>query len=309
MGALPEPRADLHNHTTHSDGDATPRELVARAAELGLAALGVTDHDTIKGLPEALEAGRAKGVEIVCGLELTLRFTEPFFCGSLHLLLYFPEHLLQREDFWDSTSETLALGRGEALVRARLDRINEHFAPDATEPLLPRPLLAEDIYAHGHQISRRHFALALQEMGLTDQAAMSRIIGNDSPAYIPSGAPMESLAGYLGKFPFVRVLAHPAAGSFPGQSHYKEVLPPFETVELLLPRFLAIGLDGLEVHYPAHTKQWAQRLDAKCRELGLPLATGGSDTHDQELRPLGTRTVPYAVVEQMRQLMEQRAGE
>ena len=307
---MPDQRVDLHNHTTHSDGDATPQELVARARELGLAALGVTDHDTIKGLPEALEAGRAQGVEIVCGMELTLSFTEAFFCGSLHLLLYFPERLLARQDFRRCTAETLALGRGDALVRARLERINEHFAPGAAEPLLPRPLLAEDIYAHGHQISRRHFALALQQMGFGDRATMSRIIGNDSPAYIPSGAPMESLSGYLRRFPFVRVLAHPAAGSFPGDSHYKEVLPPFETVERLLPQILAgVGLDGLEVRYPAHTEQWERRLEARCQELGLPLATGGSDTHDQKLRPLGTRTVPYAVVEQMRDLMEQRAGD
>ena len=303
---MKKPRADLHNHTTHSDGDATPAELVARARELGLAALGVTDHDTIGGLPGALLAGRAQGVEIVCGMELTLNFTEPFFTGSLHLLLYFPEALLRRQDFQDRTVSTLSRGRGDALVRARLEAINQHFAPGAAEPLLPRPLLEQDIYAHGHQISRRHFALALKELGLTDRPTMSRIIGNHSPAYIPSGAPLETLADYLGSFPFVRVLAHPAAGSFPGDSHYKEVLPPFETVERLLPRFVALGLDGLEVRYPAHTEKWERRLEAKMAELGLPLATGGSDTHDQQLRPLGTRTVPYEVVEQMRQLMEQR---
>ena len=307
---MPDKRADLHNHTTHSDGDATPAELVQNARELGLAALGVTDHDTIGGLAEALAAGSAERVEIVCGVELTLSFTEPFFTGSLHLLLYFPEALLQHQDFLDRTAETLSFGRGDALVRARLAAINEHFAPGAAEPLLPRPLLEQDIFAHGHQISRRHFALALRELGLTDRPTMSRIIGNDSPAYIPSGAPMETLADYLGRFPFVRVLAHPAAGSFPGDSHYKEVLPPFETVERLLPRIVtSIGLDGLEVHYPAHTESLMLRLEAKIDQLGLPLATGGSDTHDQKLRPLGTRTVSYEVVEQMRGLMEQRTEE
>jgi len=302
-------RADLHNHTTFSDGDATPAELVARAKELDLTALGVTDHDTISGLPDALLAGESQGVEIICGMEMTLSFAEPLFTGSLHLLLYFPRQLLLRQDFLDSTAETLSLGRGDALVRARLDAINEHFAPGAAEPLLPRPLLEEDIYAHGHQISRRPFALALKELGFSDRAPMSRLIGNDSPAYIPSGAPMESLAGYLGRFPFARVLAHPAAGSFPGDSHYKEVLPPFETVEQLLPRFLSLGLDGFEVHYPAHTGQWVQRLQEKRRELGLPLATGGSDTHDQQLRPLGTRTVPYEVVERIGGLLEDRSKE
>ena len=301
-------RADLHNHTTFSDGDATPAQLVARARELGLAALGVTDHDTIEGLPHALAAGQQEGVEIVCGLELTLRFTEALFTGSLHLLLYFPDQLLQQAEFLRRTAQTLALGRGETLVSARVAAINHHFSPGAAEPLLPRPLREEDIYAHGHQISRRHFALALQQLGFSDRPTMARIIGNDSPAYIPSGAPLEALADYLAAFPFVRVLAHPAAGSFPGDSHYKEVLPPFEVVQLLLPQIRAVvGLDGLEVHYPAHTRQWVQKLTEQCSELGLPLATGGSDTHDQKLRPLGERTVSYEVVQQMRRLMTRRS--
>lgn len=303
-----DPRADLHNHTTHSDGDATPAELVARARVLGLAALAVTDHDTIAGLPDALAAGRREGVEIVCGLELTVSFAEPLLRGSLHMLLYLPEELLADQGFLDATAETLAGGRGKQLVRARLDAINECFAPGASEPLLPRPLTEQDIYAHGHQISRRHFALALRELGFTERAEMSRIIGNDSPAYIPSGAPLHTLTDYLARFPFARVLAHPAAGSFPGDSHYKEVLPPFEVVEQLLPRFLAAGLDGLEVSYPGHSRKWVERLEQKVAELGLPLATGGSDTHDDSLRPLGRRTVPLSVVHQLREVMARRWG-
>ncbi len=299
---IDEPRADLHNHTTCSDGDATPAALVARARVLGLAALGVTDHDTIAGLPDALAAGRREGVEIVCGLELTISFAEPLFRGSLHMLLYFDEALLQQPAFVDATAETLARGRGDRLVRARIDAINARFAPGAQEPLLPRPLTEADIFAHGQQISRRHFALALRDLGFADRAEMSRIIGNDSPAYIPSGAPLDTLTDYLAAFPFARVLAHPAAGSFPGDSHYKEVLPPFEVVEQLLPRFLAAGLNGLEVHYPGHTRHWVEVLEQKVAELDLPLATGGSDTHDADLRPLGRRTVPMSVVHQIREV-------
>jgi predicted metal-dependent phosphoesterase TrpH len=301
-------RADLHNHTTYSDGELSPDELVGLARELGLAALAVTDHDTIEALPEALEAAAREGIDLICGVEATLRFVEPGFRGSLHLLLYFPEELLLREDFRAATAGVLALGRGQALNRARLESLNRHFGPGGPEPMLPRPLTEDDLSRHGHHISRRHFALALKELGF-DRDQVTHLIGNDSPAYIPSGMPLSALAGYLQRWPVLRVLAHPAAGSFPGDSHYKEVLPPYETVEALLPRFLELGLDGLEVSYPGHTPEWEERMRQEVQRLGLPLATGGSDCHDPEQRPLGAASVPYSVVEQMRELMAARLAE
>ena len=105
----------------------------------------------------------------------------------------------------------------------------------------------------------------------------------------------------------MRVFAHPAAGSFPEESHYKEVNPPYETVLELLPRFLELGLDGMEAAYPAHTPQWEQRVRDEVERLGLSLATGGSDCHDPEIRPLGVRSVPLSVVEQIKELWTARA--
>jgi predicted metal-dependent phosphoesterase TrpH len=303
---MEQKRADLHNHTTYSDGELSPAELVALARELDLAALAVTDHDTIEALPEALEAASGEGVELVCGVEATLRFVEPIFRGSLHLLLYFSDRLMQRQDFVEATADVLALGRGRALTRARIEALNQHFGEGGPEPMLPRPLQEQDLLRHGHQISRRHFALALKELGFSDRDTISHLIGNDSPAYIPSGMPLEALAGYLERWPVVRVFAHPAAGSFPGDSHYKEVLPPYETVLELLPRFLDLGLDGLEVTYPGHTPEWERKMRQEVQRLGLRLATGGSDCHDREQRPLGVTPVPYEVVQQLRELMEAR---
>ena len=78
--------ADLHNHTTASDGEYTPTELIHKAAELGLEAIGVTDHDTLNGLDEALAAGAAVGLRVVPGVEVSLRFKRPYFTGTLHYL-------------------------------------------------------------------------------------------------------------------------------------------------------------------------------------------------------------------------------
>jgi len=306
LSASPTIAADLHNHSTCSDGELSPAELVTWARELGLEAVAITDHDTIEGLAQGLEQGRQEGVEVICGVEVTTRFTEARFKGSLHLLLYFAEELLQNSAFVQDTGSVLARGRGAVLTRSRVQAINRCFAPGADEVLLPRPLTEEDIYTHGHRISRRHFALALREMGLTDRQQLTRIIGNDSPAYIPSGVPPEDLQQYLSAWPVVRILAHPAAGSFPGESHYKEVLPPYEIVEGLLDRFDDPGLDGFEVNYPAHTPQWRGRLLAAIEERGLTLATGGSDCHDRQLRPLGVCGVSHAMLGRLKQLIRSR---
>lgn len=116
---------------------------------------------------------------------------------------------------------------------------------------------------------------------------MNRLISNDSPAYVPSGIEMHLLKPLFDRFPLVRVLAHPAAGSFPPPSVYAEVLPPWEIVEKILPEFLALGLDGLEVNYPGHTARHRELLRQMAHALGL-LVTGGSDFHDRVKRPLGT---------------------
>ena len=299
-------QADLHNHTTASDGDFSPTNLVQRYAALGMGAIAVTDHDTVAGVREALDAGLAVGLDVLPGVEVTLRFSEPLFRGSLHLLLYFDAALLDDPGFLELSAATFAKGRGDSLVQARLVEINRYFGPAGVEPLLPRELTADDLYGQTDQVSRRHFAVALKGLGIADRDTISHIIGNDSPAYIPSGMTFEDLAPLLEAYPFVRVFAHPAAGSFPGDSHYKEVLPPLATVIELLPRFLAIGLDGLEVAYPGHTPELEAQVEALRVQLGLPLATGGSDCHDEAQRPPGTDGVGIEVVQAIRALLAAR---
>ena len=160
--------------------------------------------------------------------------------------------------------------------------------------MLKRNLTPDEITSYSPNVTRRHFALALKEKhGIEDKDQINRIIGNDSPAYIPSGIDMKLSTPLLKKYQVFRVFAHPAAGSFPGDSHYKEVLPPIETVEKLLPEFLddeIIGLDGIEVYYPGHTKEHRLLLLEWAEKYRL-VVTGGSDCHDRLLRPLGVEGV------------------
>ena len=293
--------ADLHNHTTASDGDFSPKDLVALAADKGINVLGVTDHDTLDGLEPALDAGNASGVVVFPGVEISVRFKREFFTGTLHVLTYFSRALLKDSGFVSRFRDLLAQGRGQGLVRARIEKINEVFGPGGQSPLLSRDLTFEDIAAYSDNASRRHFAMALSEkLGISDKDTITRIIGNDSPAYLPSGVDLEQVGGFIKAEPVVAVLAHPAAGSFPGEGHYKEVLPPVETVERLLPEFLKAGLKGLEVHYPGHAPEHQAQLLAWAQKYDL-LVTGGSDCHDSTDRPLGVTGADEQEFEQLRQ--------
>lgn len=289
--------ADLHNHTTASDGEYSPTELVEVGKSLGLQAIGVTDHDTLNGLDEALAAGEKLGIRVVPGVEVSLRFRRPYFTGTLHYLLYIPYNLLQDADFRQMATEIFSQGRGGGLVRARVQAINAEFGPDGNQPLLKQALTAEEIEALADNVSRRHFAVALKENHGLDKEQVNRLIGNDSVAYVPSGIDPKQLTPLLKKYPqLVRIFAHPAAGSFPGQSLYNEVLPPIETVEILMPEFLdedLLGLDGLEVEYPGHAPQHRQLMAQWAEKYNL-ITSGGSDCHDRVDRPLGVAGVSPA---------------
>ncbi len=289
--------ADLHNHTTASDGEYTPTELVNKAAELGLRAVGVSDHDTLEGLDEALAAGEVAGIRVVPGVEVSLRFRRPYFTGTLHYLLYIPRQLLDDAGFRRRAEAVFSQGRGGGLVRARVAAINVEFGPGGATPLLERDLTAEEIEALAPNVTRRHFALALANNHGLDKGQVNMLIGNDSRAYIPSGIEPATLTPLLKAWPqLVRVFAHPAAGSYPGESLYNEVLPPIEVVEILLPEFLdddLLGLDGLEVQYPGHVAEHRALMAEWAEAYGL-IQTGGSDCHDRVNRPLGVAGIDEA---------------
>ena len=286
--------ADLHNHTTASDGDFTPENLVEQARKLGINAIGITDHDTLGGLAAGVAAGEKHGVEVVPGVEVSIRFKRPYFTGTLHLLCYFSLDRLKDDQFVADFNRVLARGRGEKLVKARVAEVNRVFGPDGKTPVLKRDLKFEDIANLSPNATRRHFALALEHsLGITDAQTIHSIIGNDSPAYLPSGIDLAEILPFIRMEKTVFVLAHPAAGSFPGNGHYKEVLPPIETVEKILPEFIEAGIHGLEVYYPGHIQAHQELMRSWAQKYHLIL-TGGSDCHDGKDRPMGVKGMSEA---------------
>ena len=303
--------ADLHNHTTASDGEYTPTELVNHAASLGLAAVGVTDHDTLNGLDEALAAAEAAGILVLPGVEVSLRFKRSYFTGTLHYLLYLLTGLLGDHAFRRDAEVVFSQGRGGGLVQARVAAINAEFGPGGVTPLLERDLTAGEIEALADNVTRRHFALALANNHGLDKEQVNLLIGNDSRAYIPSGIDPATLTPLLHAYPqLVRVFAHPAAGSYPGESLYNEVLPPLEVVEILMPEFLnddLLGLDGLEVQYPGHVQAHRELMAQWAEKYGL-IQTGGSDCHDRVDRPLGVAGVDTAGLNALLSLLGEPAA-
>ncbi|KAH3743410.1 error-prone DNA polymerase [Pelomyxa schiedti] len=300
---------DLHNHTTASDGTYTPAQLVQVARDLGIKVLGVTDHDTLAGLDEAEREAQALGIKFVPGVEVSLRFTRPFFVGTLHYLLYIPASLFHNAQFREEAEHVLSLARGHALNKARVDKINALFGPaGAIKQVLKTDLTVEEIEALASNVTRRHFMLALKARGL-ETDTINLLISNDSAAYVPSGMEPADLKPLLDKYPqLVRILAHPAAGSFPGESFYKEVLPPVSTVIQLMAEMFHTGftespsttcasaapallpVHGFEARYPGHTPE-LERIVVEWSTRYNLLVTGGSDCHDPTNRRLGTAGV------------------
>ncbi len=259
-------RADLHTHTIYSDGSLAPSELVERARARGLAAVAITDHDSVEGLELALPAAGA-GLEVVPGVEVST-------AGEgldLHILgLYVdPGH--------PELAERLARFREERLrrVEAILARLRELEAEITFESVVGR--------AGPGVVGRPHIAAALVSAGHAHDVddAFRRYLGAQGRAFVPRPAfrPAEAIALIHGAGG-VSVLAHPGAA-----------LP-----DLVVERLAALGLRGLEVWHPQHGFATIRRYRTLARQLGL-LETGGSDFHDPERgTDLGGISVPLSVV-------------
>src|SRR5262245_33588200 len=100
-------RADLHMHTTKSDGALTPEELVVKAKNVGLSIISITDHDSVNAIDDAIGIGKEHGVEVIAGCELSAAYKG----SEIHILGYFIDHHNSR------LLESLSLFREERLKR------------------------------------------------------------------------------------------------------------------------------------------------------------------------------------------------
>lgn len=266
--------ADLHVHTTASDGTATPEQIVQEAKKIGLAAVGITDHDNIDAILPARRASRQCGVEVVPGVEFSTEWQHQ----EIHILGYY----LKFEEAW--FQERLRLLQADRIQRAKnivkkLDRLGFPIGYDRVRTL-----------AGSGAVGRPHIAQALMEKGyaisITD--AFTRFIGRDAPAYVPRRrvAPEEAVSLIL------------KAGGVPVMAHVG--VPP---ADALIEKLVAQGLKGLEVYYPDHDQTVIAHYLQIAKRYCL-LATGGSDFHgfNRERAPLGACRVDYRIVQALKKI-------
>lgn len=245
---------DLHCHSVFSDGTNTPEELVAFAAQGGLTALALTDHDTTDGLPRFMAAAEKTTVQAVPGIELSAEFGET----TLHILGYFFDPASAE---LQAALERVRDGRSErnVLILEKLNRLGYN-------------LTHEDIRKHSGDdlIGRPHFAAALMEKGHFKQKdkVFQQLLGKGKAAYVDRRRLMpEACVELIRKAGGVAVIAHPGQMKLTSRA-----------LRRLVTRLKEHGLGGLEVWHPTHKPHQTASYLRVCEDFDL-VATGGSDFH------------------------------
>jgi len=246
---------DLHTHSTASDGSLTPTELVDLAAEKGLQAIALTDHDTVAGIGEALRRGQTVGVRVIPGIELGARQDD---YREMHILGYFIRHnhrpLLERLEWLRARR----FERGQQMV-ARLSGLGIAVAFERVEEL-----------ARGGAIGRPHVALALVEAGYVETVAEAfrRYLTPGQPAYVEKQrlSPREAIE-LIQTADGIPVLAHPATLGLEQ-----------EKLEGLISELCEWGLRGIEAYWSRHNAEQIEFCKRLAAQFDLAV-TGGSDFH------------------------------
>jgi predicted metal-dependent phosphoesterase TrpH len=264
---------DLHLHTTASDGKLSPRELVRAAKSSGLRAFSVTDHDTVAGIPEAMEEARALQIELVPGVEVSANFGS----ASVHVLGLFI-------DPRDSALLEFFSGAAER----RIQRVHE-----MVEKLgrLGIRIDARAVFArstHG-TVGRPHVAEELMVQGVVKNLteAFERFLGQDCPAYVGyEKVTLRDAVDLIRGAGGVASLAHPVCLDD----------------DSLIPAMVGDRLQAIEVFHTDHTIEKAAEYVRLAERLGL-LQTGGSDFHQSEngeIPRLGCRELTEEAFERIR---------
>ncbi len=282
---------DLHLHSTCSDGQYAPDEVVRLVAEKGLVAMALADHDNVDGIEVARQTGERLGIEVLPAVELS---TQWYDFVDMHLLGYLIDHrdpYLIREltDF-----QQFRAGRNRQII----ERVNEKLADEGRAPIDPD-------YVHqlaGGTLGRPHIAQALREVGYVthNEEAFERYLVpcNVAKRFFPVDEAIKLIHGAGG----VAVLAH----------------PPYVTrnrtkLEGLVAELVTLGLDGIEVYNNGSSMEDSDWLIKLARKHQL-IITGGSDFHGDPGSNIeigsGFRgmQIPYACVEEIRQAQQKRHG-
>jgi predicted metal-dependent phosphoesterase TrpH len=281
---------DLHIHSTASDGTLTPAEIVAHARKIGLAAIAITDHDSVDGVHQILKDGDPQDIQFMTGVELSAAPPSQFPCqGSLHLLGYGFRHDDQDLARQLHTLQDARRNRNPQII-AKLQALGIDITLDELDtPNVKR------------QTGRPHIAKLLVQKGVVAsfEEAFQRFLGNDKPAYVDKYR-IESRRA-------IRLIRQ--AGGIPVLAHPALIQPtsPWPLADLIV-ELKSYGLQGLEVYYPEHSEIQTRQFHELALCHGL-ITTGGTDFHGA-IKPGvemgsadGSFQVPFHIYEQLLALL------
>lgn len=276
-------KADLHMHSTASDGGYSPSELLLKCKEAGLSIISLTDHDTTEGIKEATELGKTLGITVIPGVELSTKHRNK----SVHMLGYqfdIDHPILQKEL---QAERQMRLERLYQMV-ARLNKVNVSIT-------------AEECLRHAKEgnVGRPHVAKVLVEKGYVQDVneAFEKYLKTGRPGYVEKEkewTPKEAI-DLIHKAGGLAIVAHPVYYNLD------------EEIEKWI---INDALDGVEVyhrdhdsdtvrHYEHLVAQWEKKANRHIYR------TGGSDFHHETYgrnsEPLGKTTIPLPLAEKILQ--------
>lgn len=272
---------DLHTHSTCSDGTLTPAEVVKLAKNKGLSAIALTDHDTIDGLKEAVEAGKKYGIEVITGIEFSVTGNAPMHMLGLNFSMDCPA-ITDTLDELVRNRETRNIQVTEKLRELGFDVSIEEMLEFSTSNVTGRSQIARVMMKKGY-VS-------------TVKEAFEKYLGFGKPAYIKrKSLTPEKAIEIIKKSGGKAILAH-----------LNQIGKTDEELCVLLRHLKEFGLDGIEGYYTEYTDDMNERYRKMADDLGL-LLSGGSDFHgaNKDGYELGTGKenlkIPYEVLEKIKQ--------
>lgn len=278
-------RVDLHVHSNASDGTFPPAKVVELAADAGLAAMALTDHDNVGGVSEALQAAgnlqqKGKNIRVIPGIELSLAYKS----RDIHMLGFFVD--IHHETFLAECKEAVE-GRG---------RRNEQMVQNLQKAGLS--ICMEDLKEGNPDtvVTRAHFARHLIKSGCVKdmKEAFERYLNPDTPYYVPRS--------YISKERGIELIR--MAGGIPVLAHPLSYGIGQKELEKLVAELKEAGLAGLEVKYSNYGYQDENYLRSLAGRFSL-LYSGGSDFHGSNKPEIqigsgrGNLSVPYEYIEEM----------
>lgn len=255
---MQEFRADLHCHTTYSDGTKSPQELVELAFQNGLLGLAITDHDTINAYPSALPVAKKLKIEMISGVE----FSSVQGNESVHILAY-------SFSFDHPIIKQFCLKHHQRRIdrnREILARLSKQGMPITEAEVNEVSLLGN---SHG-TIGRPHIALAMIKKGYVNnlQEAFQKYLGEGKSCYHSGNSfTAKETIEIIHQANGLAVIAH----------------PHLIFQQKILHELLELKIDGIECYYAKYPLEINQRWLKIAKKKGL-LITGGSDYHG-EIKP------------------------